>query len=216
MPAKVPERIRDAKRSREAILAAAEASFAEHGYDASSLGEIAAGAGLSRGTPSYFFGSKERLYLEVIERSFAAREEAARAAFAPVHDWCSGGGELDALRRALTSAATAYVRFLVERPAFVKLVMREELSGAESVHARRTKSTAMEDAFTALAAAGAERGLLTFEVGDAVVLFVSLTFAPVAFSHSFMRAVRRDLRTPAVRQAQVTLAVEQMMHLLAG
>ena len=39
---------RDAERSRQAILAAAESAFAEHGFDGVSLARIAEHAGLSR------------------------------------------------------------------------------------------------------------------------------------------------------------------------
>jgi AcrR family transcriptional regulator len=79
-------RARDAERSRAAILDAAERLFAERGLDAS-LGEIGAAAGLSRGTPSYFFGSKEQLYAAVIERVFADRERIVAAACEPLLAW---------------------------------------------------------------------------------------------------------------------------------
>jgi TetR/AcrR family transcriptional regulator len=208
------ERIRDAERSREAILAAAEGLFADHGYDGASLNEIAVAAGLSRGTPSYFFGSKERLYDEVIERTFRAREDATRSAFAPVHAWSEGDGGLDELRAALTAAARDYMGFMSERPSFVKLVMREELAGGVSIRARRRTSTAMEDAFGALRIAGERRGLGSFAVADAVLLFIALTFAPLSYSNTWMRAARRDLRKPADREHQIELAVTQLMDLL--
>ena len=71
---------RDATRSRRAILEAAERLFADRGFEGTSLGAIAAAAGLSRGTPSYFFGNKEELYRAVLEQLFAEREVAVRAA----------------------------------------------------------------------------------------------------------------------------------------
>jgi AcrR family transcriptional regulator len=216
VPVSAVEKIRDAERSREAILAAAERFFADRGYEGASLNEIATGAGLSRGAPSYFFGSKQQLYLQVIERTFAARERATRAAFAPVHLWCESGGDLDELRSALTTAAEDYMAFLARRPAFVKLIMREELTGGASIRRRRTRSTAMQDAFAALRGAGIRHGLRPFEVDDAVLLFVALTFAPMSYSNTLMRAVKRDLGRPAARRRQVDLTVAQLMRLLAG
>ncbi|HLY49009.1 MAG TPA: helix-turn-helix domain-containing protein [Solirubrobacteraceae bacterium] len=210
------EKIRDAERSREAILAAAEQLFADHGYEGASLNEIAVAAGLSRGTPSYFFGSKERLYREVIERTFAAREEATRSAFGPVMAWCESDGGLGELRAALTAAARDYMDFLARRSSFVKLVMREELAGGASIRARQRASTAMEDAFEALRAAGAGRGIRGFVIEDAVLLFIALTFAPLSYLNTWMRAAKRDLRMPADREHQVELAVTQLMDLLTG
>lgn len=216
MVAPAPEKTRDAERSREALLAAAERLFAEQGYQGASLNDIAAAAGLSRGAPNYFFGSKEQLYSEVIERTFTARDQATRAAFDPVHAWCRAGSGLDELRAALASAAEDYMAFLAARPTFVKLIMREELSGGASIRGRKSRSTAMEDAFAALQSAGADRGLTEFTVADAVLLFISLTFAPMSFSNTLMRAVRRELQKPAARKRQVELAVSQLMRLLTG
>lgn len=210
------KRTRDARRSREALLDSAETLFAQRGYDGASLGDIAAGAGLSRGTPNYFFGSKEQLYLEVLDRAFAARQAATSAAFAPVHDWAAGDGGLDELRAALTRAAEDYLRFLADHPSFVGLVMREELGGGGRMRRRTVPSTAMQDAFAALRRVGRSRGLRRFKEADAILVFVALTFAPVSYRNTLMRAVDRDLEEPTVRRQLVRLAVDELMHLLVA
>jgi TetR/AcrR family transcriptional regulator len=61
-------RTRDAERSKSAILEAATQLFAQKGFDATGIGEIAQLAGVARGTPAYFFGSKEALFEEVVSR----------------------------------------------------------------------------------------------------------------------------------------------------
>jgi TetR/AcrR family transcriptional regulator len=58
---------RDAQASREAIVAAAITVFAQKGYFATSVADIAAVAGVAKGTPSYFFGSKDGLWQAAIE-----------------------------------------------------------------------------------------------------------------------------------------------------
>jgi AcrR family transcriptional regulator len=209
------EKVRDAQRSREAILEAAETLFSEFGYDGASLSEIAAASGMSRGAPSYFFGAKERLYIAVLDRAFTARQAATKAAFVGVHSWCAGNEGPEALRAALAQAADQYLRFLLAHPSFVQLVMREELGGGKRMQARTAPSTAVEDAFNSLRSAGRRRGLRPFSVDDATVLFVGLTFAPASYRNTFLRAMNRNLSRPAGRREQVKLAVDQLMHLLA-
>ena len=216
VPAAVRDRIRDADRSREAILGAAERLFAEHGYDGTSLNDIAEASGLSRATPSYFFGSKDQLYRDVLDRVFATRQHAMAAAFGPVLEWCEGDAGLRALRRALTRAAEGYMTFLSAHPSFVRLLMREELDGGARLRSRSTVSTAMQDAFAAVRKAGRARGLRRFDVDEAVLVFIALTFAPLSYRSTLMRAVRRDLDRDAGRRRQIELAVDQLMHLLAG
>jgi AcrR family transcriptional regulator len=210
------EKIRDAQRSRGAIIVAAEQLFAERGYEGTSLSDIGAAAGLSRGTPSYFFGSKQKLYAEVLERAFASRQEATERAFAPVHAWCDGDGDRDALRDALIVAAAGYMDYLVEHPSFAALVMREELDGGRRLSSARRQSTAMQEAFQAIRREGAERGVRAFRVEEAVLLFIALTFAPFSYRNTLMRAVGRDLRTSRGRTQQGELVVDQVMLLLFG
>jgi AcrR family transcriptional regulator len=58
----------DSRTSREKILDAAEALFADKGYNGASTRDITAAANANLGMISYYFGSKEKLFKEVIER----------------------------------------------------------------------------------------------------------------------------------------------------
>lgn len=209
------EKVRDANRSRESILAAAERLYAERGFDATSLADVALAAGLSRGAPSYFFGSKEGLYVAVLERVFHEREGATRAAFTPLVAWAEGAtGE--SLRASLGKAVAGYMEFLLSRPSFLRLVQREELVGAGRLRDAPRDSRAMEDAFRALRAVAPQRGLRQFEISDAVLALVSLTFFPLAQRSTFMVALGRDLADPEARGRHVSLVTDQMLHLLTG
>jgi AcrR family transcriptional regulator len=208
------EKIRDAERSRAAILAAAARLFAQRGYAGTSLSDIGAAARLSRGAPSYFFGSKERLYSEVLSDVFGTRQQATELAFAPVHAWCDGRGGPQALQRALLGAADGYMRYLAEHPTFVALIMREELDGGTRLSGPSRASTAMKDAFSAVRRAGAKRGVCEFRVEEAVLLFVALTFAPFSYRHTLMPAVGRDLAAPRGRREQAELVAGQLVQLL--
>ena len=202
---------RDAARSRTAILDAAERLFAERGFGGVSLGEVGAAAGLSRATPSYFFGSKEGLYRAVLERVFADRNAAVRAAFAPVVDWSRGDGGADALRDALTEAIGGYLAFLLERPAFVRLLQWEGLAGGEQLAAAPRDSRAIAEALEAV-----RKRLPRFDVDDALLLVVSLTFSPLTQRSTFLAALGRDPGDPAARGRHVALVVDQLLHLLGG
>jgi AcrR family transcriptional regulator len=204
---------RNAEHSRAAILDAAEQLFAERGFEGASLRDIAAAASLSRATPSYFYGNKERLYAAVLERSFGERDAATREAFEPLFAWAreEGSGPLVA---ALRQAVASYMAFLQRRPAFVRLVQREDLSGGRRLRSTPRESRAMREAFEALAAVAGPRGLRSFRVDDAVLLFVSLTFFPLAQRSTFMASLGRDLGHQATLEAHIEFVVGQLLHLL--
>lgn len=181
-----------------------------------SLSEIATAAGLSRGTPNYFFGSKEQLYRSVLERVFADRQAATADAIRPVVAWCERDGDVRGLRRALAAGMDGYMTFLLQRPSFGRFITWEELAGGRRLHEADRNSTALTDAFSRVRSVARQRGIGSFRVDDAVLLFISLTFAPLAHRHTFLVSLGRDLSQPQVRKRHLKLAVDQMMHLLGA
>ena len=63
---------------RDQILDAANALFAERGYDGVSIGDIASSAGVTRGLVHHYFGGRKEVYLALLERLGASREEQLR------------------------------------------------------------------------------------------------------------------------------------------
>jgi TetR/AcrR family transcriptional regulator, regulator of cefoperazone and chloramphenicol sensitivity len=61
---------RTAAATRERVIAAASALFAEHGFHATTVRDIARRAGVNLAAGHYHFGSKETLYLEVMRAQF--------------------------------------------------------------------------------------------------------------------------------------------------
>src|SRR5919199_3609174 len=123
-----PAKTRDAERSRRLILDAAEEVFARQGFDAATLAGIGQIAGVSRGTPSYFFGSKEALYQAVLERMYADRTAALEPVFAPLAEWAREAEPSEPLRAVLSRSVEGYVRFLGDRPTYVEIIEREALA----------------------------------------------------------------------------------------
>jgi AcrR family transcriptional regulator len=69
-----PNRRRDAAATREAILEAAIHRFASQGYERAGVRDIAGDAGVTAALVNRYFGSKEGLFSEAVERAFALRD----------------------------------------------------------------------------------------------------------------------------------------------
>ena len=212
--ATVPGRtkLRDADRSREAILAAAERLFAARGYDAASFAEIGLEAGVSRGTPSYFFGSKERLYRAVLERMARDRNAALEPVFAPLRAWAEDEAPAAPLADVLGACVDGYLRFLHERPTYVQSIEREALAGGERLAGIEQRSTVMEDAFGALSRRAPAHGLHAFDAGEIIMTLVALGFMPVAHRDTLLRRQGLRLDDPGFTARRRALIVDVLLR----
>src|SRR3954471_18019654 len=66
------------EQRREQILDAANALFAERAYDDVSIEDIASSAGVTRGLVHHYFGGRKDVYIGLLERLGAQREEQLR------------------------------------------------------------------------------------------------------------------------------------------
>src|SRR6266536_2097297 len=89
-----------ARRTRQAIIAAAGDLFVAQGYAATSLADIAVAAGVARPTVFAAFGSKPALLRQVLDQALAGDDApvpvADRPWFRPVWDATTPGAVLDA------------------------------------------------------------------------------------------------------------------------
>jgi len=65
----------DPATRRDQILDAANALFAERGYEEVTIGDVAQNAGVARGLVHHYFGGRKEVYVALVERLTAGREE---------------------------------------------------------------------------------------------------------------------------------------------
>src|SRR6187200_2054967 len=65
----------DPAQRREQILDAANALFAERAYDEVSIEDISSAAGVTRGLVHHYFGGRKEVYIALLERLGARREQ---------------------------------------------------------------------------------------------------------------------------------------------
>jgi AcrR family transcriptional regulator len=184
MPEGLPrERERNADRSRELILDAAEQLFADRGYDATSLQDVGMAAGVSRGTPSYFFRSKDQLYHAVMARCFAQ----VRSAVQTGRERARRSGEPPEV--VLGGVVGDYFDFILAHPRFVRLLEREALDGGSRLSEVAPHVLAVREAVDAIAE---ELGLLGAGEDAARQLtlsILSLCWFPVVHTRTILRAM---------------------------
>ncbi|MFD0666901.1 TetR/AcrR family transcriptional regulator [Ramlibacter sp. MAHUQ-53] len=195
-------RQRDAERSRRLILAAARTHFAEQGLSGTRLDAVAQEVGLDKRLIYYYFGSKERLFVEVLVDAIAdIRREEIRLNLQDMDP-------VDAVRTLIRFSWDYYLR----HPEFLRLINTENLHQARHLAQSDNIGRINEPLVESLAAI-LERGRAAgvFRGGvDPLQLYISivgLTYYYVSNRHTLALMFKRDLMTPralAERLSHVT------------
>jgi AcrR family transcriptional regulator len=105
--------------TRQRLLQAAEQEFAEVGFEAARLADIAARAGIRRPSLLYHFKTKEDLYAATVQRAFSRLGAALQATM-------QSAGDFEAR---LVATVHGYARFVADNPDVARIVLRETLHG---------------------------------------------------------------------------------------
>jgi AcrR family transcriptional regulator len=206
-PPRAEPRTYDAERSMADILKVATREFAEKGLAGARVDAIAAATATSKRMIYYHFGSKEGLYLAVLEAAYAR----IRAIEADLH--LEDLAPEDALRK-LVAFTFDYQQ---DNEDFIRLVMNENMHRGEYLAQSRTIQDLNVPAIDAVRRVY-ERGVRekAFRRGlDPVDLHMSISalcFFNVANRHTFSLIFKRDMGTAAALRARRDSIVEMIVR----
>lgn len=123
------ERIYDAERTREAILSAAEALFAKHGFDGTSVDAIATQAGYNKSLLFQYFGDKLGLYASVLKRADREISEILARVFSPLLEDETLACDARRFGDFLRTTCGAFFDYMVEHPHIMRLFNWEQAEG---------------------------------------------------------------------------------------
>jgi AcrR family transcriptional regulator len=204
-------RQRDAERTRREILDVATREFADQGYAGGRVDEIAAQTRTTKRMIYYYFGSKERLFVAVLERAYVA----IRAAEQTI--------EVDHLEPAAAIRRLAELTFdhHESHPDFARLVSIENIHRAEHIAGREDfagQNTPAIELIERILERGRRDGSLTRDI-DAVDLHMMISafcVFRVANRHTFGAIFDRDLTDPALRDRYRRMLGDMVVEYLSG
>jgi AcrR family transcriptional regulator len=191
---------RDAERTRTDILDVATREFADRGYNGARVDEIAAKTRTTKRMIYYYFGSKEQLYIAVLERVYNEIRSAEQALEV------DGLDPVDAIRR----IAQLTFDHHQSHPDFIRLVSIENINRAEHMAKSPTfpgQNASAVALIEQILRRGREQGRFTREVDalDVHMLISSYCVFRVANRHTFKTIFGRDLTDPALRDRYRTM-----------
>jgi AcrR family transcriptional regulator len=205
-----PRPTRDALRTQAAILAAATKEFARYGLGGARVDRIALRAKANKRMLYYYFGSKEDLFLAVLERAYEnirAEEQKLRLTDLPPAE-------------GVTQLIVFTWNYFLAHPEFMTLLNSENLHRARHLK-RSSKIEAMHSPLVATLSEvlrrGARQGLFRDNV-DPVQLYVSIAalgYFYLSNNHTLSTIFGRDLLAPKAKAQRLRHIVELVQGFLA-
>lgn len=205
------DRTRDAERTKAEILAVAAREFADKGYDGARVDEIAAKTSTTKRMIYYYFGGKEQLFVEVLERAYAVIRSIEQELDVEHLD------PVDALRQ----LAELTFDHHESHPDFVRLVSIENIHRAEHI-ARSTELAGLAnpalDVLTRILVRGRAAGYFRDDV-DALDVHMAISafcVFRIANRHTFDVIFDRDMLDPAHREHHRRMLADMLVSYLTA
>jgi AcrR family transcriptional regulator len=199
----------DPERTRQEILAAARAEFAERGLSGARVDTIAANTNTAKRMIYYYFGSKEGLYLAVLEQAYADIRR------------FEGELELDRLppREAITRLVASTFDYDEAHPDFIRLVSTENIHRAQYIAqspAIRELNRGVLTMLEQVLDRGKQQGVFRQDADavDVHLMISSFCFFRVSNRYTFGALFGRDLSDPALRSAHKRMLADAVLNSL--
>ena len=197
---------RDPERTRGRILQAAKVDFARYGLGGARVDRIAAGAGANKRMLYYYFGSKDHLFLAVLEQSYAEIRSAEQGLDLEHRD------PREALRRLVEFTWSYYL----DHPEFITLLNSENLHKGRHVRrSRRVREmhSPLVKTLRRVLSAGERQGLFRKGI-DPVQLYISVAaegYFYLSNRYTLSGIFDRDLMAPRALAARARHIVDSIL-----
>lgn len=207
---KVPARAkRDSATSKERILEAATKEFAAKGYDGARVDEIAKASELNKNALYHYFGSKEQLFVAVLERAYATIRN--RQSDLEIR----GMEPEEGMRHLVEFTANTWI----EMPEFNRLLASENLH--EASHVRQSERipqmyNPLLETLRELLKRGAEAGKFRDDI-DAIDLYISISALSayyISHRHTFEAIFKKKMFTKARLRQRINHASDMILCFL--
>src|SRR5678816_2270308 len=197
----------EANRAR--IVAAAIDEFAARGVKGASMDAIAARTHTTRALINYYFGSKEKLYIAVLEQVYSEiRDAESKLDLDPL-------APIDAVRRIVEFTYTYYV----EHEGFVHLVVAENQAGGQHLRksrAMRTLNRPIIDRLADVIARGQKQGVFRRDLDPVEVhkAIAALGMFNVTNQYTFGAIFQREMGAKGDLDARREMVTEVILSYL--
>jgi TetR/AcrR family transcriptional regulator len=193
-----PRRRTSGDQTRAAILAAAERHFAERGFEAARLEDIAADVGIRRSAIFYHFSDKLELYAAVLEEVLGAATIVLPAR----------GSAADRIETAILG----WIDYVARRPSVARLILREAASARPGIASPLVRASGSSvEWFRALMEEGVRSGELK-PITDPH-RFISLMGATTVFYFAAMPSLTPGVRFDPSSPAELERHKREMLDL---
>jgi AcrR family transcriptional regulator len=199
-------RSRRSEQSQQQILAAAEVEFADKGLAGARVDEIAEASGVNKQMIYYYYGSKEDLYLAVLERAYAAMRKDERELNLTDLD------PVDAIRKLVEFKFDYYTR----NPVMIRLLAGENMQNAKYLKRSsrlREMHISLIDVLQSVLTAGEKQKCIRPGIDPVQLYFsiASLSYFYFSNAATLSTVFGRNLARPEERKIRTAHAVDLIL-----